>query len=115
MTKNVSIILECGHMQIFHVPPQNGESIWCLRCVGMKAVTNAPPRWKSRCASCGFSREHGAGRSIAIAAGDRHLRTHPSHEMKIIDGYKVDIRFGNCDQTVIPMMPERDLENPRSE
>lgn len=103
------VTFDCGHSKPFVEPaPAIGESLYCVRCNLPVRVVAAPPEWQIRCQNCMYSRKFGLGRTAAELAASKHRMKNPDHNVGIYNGKERIDTVGNCNQTVIPMMPNSD-------
>lgn len=85
----------CGHTVQFGSPyPKVGDAAWCMRCRKATTVLMAPGEWRLRCLGCVYSRSYGEVRYEAEIAIGRHRATHQTHAVKLYNGNKLIMTFG---------------------
>jgi hypothetical protein len=87
MTERARVVLSCHHTLEFTAPPMVGENVYCVRCVAMRTVENAPPEFRIRCRVCGYSRRCGVERLDAEIRASRH-HTKTGHRVSIYNGLR---------------------------
>lgn len=94
MSKRV-VTFTCGHTVMFGAPyPKVGDTGWCTRCRRDTVVLLAPGEWRIRCIECQLSRAYGEDRQMAEIAIGRHRRRWQGHMVKLYNGNKLIMTFG---------------------
>ena len=76
-------LLSCNHTIQFYPPPRPGDEVYCRRCADYRICRDVVKSWRYSCRTkdCTAGNHYGTDVNAAIAAGVRHLRRFPKHNV----------------------------------
>lgn len=80
---------QCSHVRYFQFPfPRLGDTLWCPDCKYERTVISAPPAYVIQCTKCpiGGTRHVNQHLDNAIEKARAHVKSRPSHKIKIKNG-----------------------------
>lgn len=99
--KSVTVTLSCGHEIAFTVAsPRHGASLWCVRCQGMRRVTEVVGAWRWSCRNCSTGRRGDVVRWNSVKQATAHTNRFSHVTVVTQEGVP------DCDEIVIRVQTE---------